>query len=108
MMLGIEREVVIFFYAVLTGSVVFCGYQILLLFRKLVKHRHVVEAIEDLLFWLAVSMYLFRQMYCPTYGSIRWFFVVGIVSGALAAGGIGRLLQRQVRNRKEKESRKSS
>ena len=35
-MLGIETEVVIFFYAALTGMVLFCGYQILLLIRRLV------------------------------------------------------------------------
>lgn len=38
-MLGIETEVVIFFYAALTGMVLFCGYQILLLIRRLVRHH---------------------------------------------------------------------
>ncbi|MGJ5627383.1 spore cortex biosynthesis protein YabQ [Mediterraneibacter gnavus] len=70
MMLGIETEVVIFFYAALTGMVLFCGYQILLLIRRLVRHHPLAVGVEDIGFWLLVSAYVFRQMYCTTYGSI--------------------------------------
>ena len=80
-MLGIETEVVIFFYAALTGMVLFCGYQILLLIRRLVRHHPLAVGVEDIGFWLLVSAYVFRQMYCTTYGSIRWFFVLGIAAG---------------------------
>ena len=82
-MLGIETEVVIFFYAALTGMVLFCGYQILLLIRRLVRHHPLAVGVEDIGFWLLVSAYVFRQMYCTTYGSIRWFFVLGIAAGLL-------------------------
>ena len=81
MMLGIETEVVIFFYAALTGMVLFCGYQILLLIRRLVRHHPLAVGVEDIGFWLLVSAYVFRQMYCTTYGSIRWFFVLGECHG---------------------------
>lgn len=86
-MLGIETEVVIFFYAALTGMVLFCGYQILLLIRRLVRHHPLAVGVEDIGFWLLVSAYVFRQMYCTTYGSIRWFFVLGIAAGLLTAVG---------------------
>ena len=86
-MLGIETEVVIFFYAALTGMVLFCGYQILLLIRRLVRHHPLAVGVEDIGFWLLVSAYVFRQMYCTTYGSIRWFFVLGIAVGLLTAVG---------------------
>ena len=71
-----EQEVDIFLYAVLTGIFVFCGYQILLI-RRLVKHHHGVEAVEDFLFWVATSLYLFLCIYNTSDGSMRWFFVVG-------------------------------
>ena len=45
-MLGIETEVVIFFYAALTGMVLFCGYQILLLIRRLVRHHRLLAVGE--------------------------------------------------------------
>ena len=51
-MLGIETEVVIFFYAALTGMVLFCGYQILLLIRRLVRHHPLAVGVEDIGFWL--------------------------------------------------------
>ncbi len=85
-MLGIGTEVMIFLYAGLTGIVVFCGYQILRLFRRLIRHHYLVIGAEDFLFWLGVSAYVFRQMYYTTYGSIRWFFVLGGAGGAAAAG----------------------
>ena len=105
MMLGIETEVVIFFYAALTGMVLFCGYQILLLIRRLVRHHPLAVGVEDIGFWLLVSAYVFRQMYCTTYGSIRWFFVLGIAVGLLTAVGVQHLLKRIFR--KLKKTRKS-
>lgn len=85
MMLGIGKEAVIFLYAGLSGIVTFSCYQILCLFRKLIKHHIAVISIEDFLYWLGVSIYLFRQMYHSTYGSIRWFFILGVVCGNLLA-----------------------
>ena len=101
MMLGIEIEVVIFFYAALTGMVLFCGYQILLLIRRLVRHHPLAVGVEDIGFWLLVSAYVFRQMYCTTYGSIRWFFVLGIAAGLLTAVGVQHLLKRIFRKLKK-------
>ena len=101
MMLGIETEVVIFFYAALTGMVLFCGYQILLLIRRLVRHHPLAVGVEDIGFWLLVSAYVFRQMYCTTYGSIRWFFVLGIAAGLLTAVGVQHLLKRIFRKLKK-------
>ena len=46
-MLGIETEVVIFFYAALTGMVLFCGYQILLLIRRLVRHHPLAVGVGE-------------------------------------------------------------
>ena len=87
-MLGIETEVVIFFYAALTGMVLFCGYQILLLIRRLVRHHPLAVGVEDIGF-------------CTTYGSIRWFFVLGIAAGLLTAVGVQHLLKRIFRKLKK-------
>lgn len=85
MMLGIGKEALIFLYAGLSGIVILLCYQILRLFRRLILHHIVIVNLEDLLYWLGVSIYLFRQMYRTTYGSIRWFFVLGVVCGILLA-----------------------
>lgn len=84
-MLGIGKEALIFLYAGLSGIVILLCYQILRLFRRLILHHIVIVNLEDLLYWLGVSIYLFRQMYRTTYGSIRWFFVLGVVCGIILA-----------------------
>lgn len=85
MMLGIGTEAGIFVYAGLTGIVTFSCYQILKLFRRLIRHSVTAVNIEDFLYWSGISAYIFRQMYCTTYGSIRWFFVLGVVCGNFLA-----------------------
>lgn len=81
-MLGIESEAAVFLCAVLTGNVVFICYQILALLRKLFRHSLLAVNLEDFLYWIAVSVYIYSQMYRTTYGSVRWFFILGAVCGA--------------------------
>lgn len=90
-MFGIGKEAAIFLYAALSGSVLYFSYQILYWIRKLIPHASWLVNIEDLLFWLGVSIYLFRQMYHTTYGEIRWFFVVGVIGGSVLASQIFKL-----------------
>lgn len=92
MILGIGAEGGIFLYAGLAGISVLCTYCILLCFRKMVRHSNLAAGIEDMIFWIGASIYIFRKMYETTYGSIRWFFVLGILCGA----GAGYLLLRAV------------
>lgn len=85
MMLGIGKEAAVFLYAGLSGIVIFVGYQILCQVRRLVRHSLLVINLEDIFYWVGVSLYTFRQMYLTTYGSIRWFFILGIVLGISGA-----------------------
>lgn len=85
MMLGIRTEAIIFLYAGLTGIVTFLCYQLLILFRRLVRHHIIAVNIEDFTYWLGISAYVFRQMYYTTYGSVRWFFALGVVLGNFLA-----------------------
>lgn len=85
MILGIGAESGVFLYAALAGVTVLCAYRMLIMFRKLIRHSLAVTGIEDVIFWLLVSVYIFRKMYETTYGSIRWFFVLGVLGGAGAA-----------------------
>ena len=103
-MLGIGTEAEIFLYAGLSGAVVFLSYRILALVRKIIPHGSPAVGLEDLVFWLAASGYLFRQMYVTTYGSIRWFFVLGVVCGVFLAYSAGILTKKiYVRTKKSLE-----
>ena len=52
MMLGIRTEAVIFFYAWLSGCILFIIYQVLIQMRKLIRHSIVMINLEDFLFWM--------------------------------------------------------
>lgn len=91
MILGIGTEGSVFLYAVLSGMSVLAAYQVLTYFRRLVRHSRLAAGAEDLLFWLCVSGYIFARMYETTYGSIRWFFVLGLLCGAGACQTMLRL-----------------
>lgn len=80
-MMGLEKETLIFLYAILTGVVSKGIYDILYLFREIVKHSWWMVGIEDILYWIAMSIYCFRALYLTTDGNIRWFFLLGIVCG---------------------------
>lgn len=105
-MLGIGKEAMIFLYAGLSGIVVLFSYQILRLLRRLIKHHIIIVNLEDLLYWLGVSVYLFRQMYMTTYGSIRWFFILGVVCGIILANLILSLAKKMYRNMKKNLEKK--
>lgn len=90
-MIGTGMEALIFLYAGLSGMTVLFAYYVLICFRRIVKHSAAVTGLEDILFWLAASGYIFKQMYDTTYGSIRWFFMLGLMSGAASGFGIIRL-----------------
>ncbi len=82
MILGIGTEAGVFLYAGLSGMTVLFAYQILSSVRGIVPHSVAATGIEDILFWVGASGYIFGRMYETTYGSIRWFFVLGVVCGA--------------------------
>ncbi len=90
-MIGIGSEALIFLYAGLGGMTVFFAYCVLRCFRRIVKHGSAVTGLEDILFWVCASGFIFKQMYDTTYGSIRWYFILGVVSGAALGFGLLRL-----------------
>lgn len=109
-MSGIGKEAAVFYYACLSGSVLFFSYQMLYWFRKLVVHKLWVVGLEDFFYWLSVSVYVFRQIYYTTYGEIRWYFVLGVLVGCICSYRVvrfGRKMKRKYKKylEKHKENR---
>lgn len=94
-MLGIGTEAAVFLYAGLTGMTAVYAYCVLVCIRKVIPHSSLAVGAEDFIFWILLSIYLFQQIYAAAYGSIRWFFVLGAVCGAVfgsfVAGGAKKL-----------------
>ena len=57
------------------------AYQSMNVFRQLVEHSLFFIGIEDIFFWLGAALYVFVQIYHTSDGSIRWYFILGLVFG---------------------------
>ena len=80
-MMGIREEMMVFLAAVVSGGIVRLIYQCIRCFRRIVSHTLAAIGAEDLIFWLGSAVYLFVQIYHTSDGSIRWYFVLGVVLG---------------------------
>lgn len=87
-MIGIANELSIFVSACLSGNLICLIYYVLRVFRRLVKHSLLWISIEDLVFWIGAAVYLFMEMYRTCAGSIRWYFVLGVLAGGAVTVGI--------------------
>ena len=80
---GIREEFIVFVLAVLSGAIVRLVYKCISSFREIVRHSLAAIGAEDFLFWMGSALYLFVQIYHTSNGSIRWYFILGVVVGAV-------------------------
>ena len=83
MILGIGKELSVFVQAVLAGNLVYLVYCVLRVFRRIIKHNLFFVSLEDILYWIATGFYLFVKIYQTSNGTIRWYFVVGVLLGGI-------------------------
>ena len=67
--------------SIFVGMVIMALYDVLRLFRRIVKHASVFRDMEDLIFWIISGFIIFSLVYSRNYGSVRWFIVVGVSLG---------------------------
>lgn len=82
---GLAHEAEVFLRSVMAGTVVYGAYTLIRIFRRLIKHNLLSISIEDFLFWVGTSFYLFIQIYEASDGAVRWFLVIGIAAGMVFA-----------------------
>ncbi len=95
-MLGINREATIFISACLTGNLLYLAYCALYVLRKLIRHSEFWVSMEDMFYWILAGVYLFIEIYRTCNGSIRWYFVVGVLLGAILTAAIIRKFLKKV------------
>lgn len=83
MILGIEKELSVFLQAVLAGNLVYLVYSVIRVLRRIIKHNLFFISLEDLIFWIGTGIYLFVKIYQTSNGSIRWYFVIGVLTGGI-------------------------
>jgi spore cortex biosynthesis protein YabQ len=77
----ITVELQFFLISVLWGSIILLAYDGLRILRRLIKHGVFFLAVEDIIFWVAASLFIFSMIYKQNNGIIRGFSVMGMSLG---------------------------
>jgi spore cortex biosynthesis protein YabQ len=80
---AITIELQFFLISILWGGILLLAYDVLRILRRLVKHGLVLIAIEDLIFWLIASLFIFSMIYQRNNGIIRGFSIIGMILGII-------------------------
>ncbi len=83
MSLEIMNESILWLYCFFAGFAITMVYDLLRIVRRVIVHSYVVVAMEDILFWIFVSVSLFLLLYHMNNGTVRWFAVFGLFVGML-------------------------
>lgn len=78
---AITVELQFFMLSILWGAIILLAYDLLRIFRRLIKHNSFFLAIEDILFWVMASVFIFAMIYTENNGIIRGFAVMGMTIG---------------------------
>ena len=78
---GITIEMHFFLTSILWGVLVLLAYDQLRILRRIIRHNSFFVAIQDLLFWVLASVFIFAMIYAENSGTIRGFSVMGMVIG---------------------------
>lgn len=68
-------------HALLMGIFITFVYDLLRIFRRVLRHNGFFVALEDLGFWVYCGAEVFLLMYHESNGSLRWFAVLGALVG---------------------------
>lgn len=80
---AIGFEIRLFFDAFLLGVILIFFYDFIRIFRRVIKHSKISEAIEDTIYWIISGFIVFVMLYHNNNGVIRWFVIAGITLGML-------------------------
>lgn len=70
-------------HALFMGIFITFLYDLLRIFRRVIPHNIFFVSLEDLGFWIYCGAEVFLLMYHESNGTLRWFAVIGALSGML-------------------------
>lgn len=80
---AIGKEITFLGVSVLLGVVLTACYDLLRIFRRVIRHGTIWIAVEDFLYWLLVTAAVFLTLYQENDGMVRGFAFGGILIGML-------------------------
>lgn len=83
MILSMSNQALLFLSTFLTGFLIGFVYDWLRVLRTIFRHPNFLIHIEDAVFWIAATVFIFVFMLNKNYGEIRLFSVCGVFIGML-------------------------
>ena len=77
-------ELMFFLISILWGAIILLAYDCLRILRRLIKHKPLLMGIEDLIFCVLTSIFIFSMIYRENDGVIRGFSIMGMALGMVA------------------------
>ena len=77
----IIRDNYFLFYSLVMGISVTVLYDLLRIFRRVVKHGDALISLEDLIYRVVVAISVFYMMHEENNGTMRWFAILGALTG---------------------------
>ena len=78
---AILSEVRFFVSSFIWGALLFILYDCLIIFRNIIRHKKLIIAVQDIIFWVVAGFYVFRMIYLLNHGTIRWYSIAGLILG---------------------------
>src|SRR5690554_5818845 len=78
---GITIELHFFMISILWGAIILLAYDQLRVLRRIIRHNNLSITIQDMIFWILASVFIFAMIYVKNSGTIRGFSVMGMVIG---------------------------
>lgn len=81
MIVSISEQAQIFLVSIQAGMVIGVFYDIFRIIRKIIPHPDWLIHLEDLIYWIIVSSFMFFVLFSKNYGEIRGFALLGALLG---------------------------
>ncbi|WP_058486504.1 spore cortex biosynthesis protein YabQ [Defluviitalea phaphyphila] len=81
MIVSISEQAHIFFIAVTAGVIIGIFYDLFRIIRKIFPHPNWLIQLEDLIYWITISAFMFFVLFNKNYGEIRGFVLLGALLG---------------------------
>lgn len=78
----LQRELLLFIHAFWYGALLASVYDCLRIFRLAIHHSSKILAVEDFMFWLGTSIFLFARFFMDNSGILRGYLFLGVFLGA--------------------------
>ena len=99
----------LFLLSVKIGIQIAILYEVIIVFRTFIKHRKWIRATEDLVYWIYVTVILYKVQYRYSNGVLRGFSILGVFLGMMLYYiVVGKSINRLVKNGRRKYGAKKN